>query len=76
MVAVEVVVKEDMRVDEEVGDLMMTGGLLGEMTEEEGVTGEETVEVVTEMTIEEGSAVTGMVEAVVVTRTSTTPTSG
>ena len=78
MVAVEVVVKEDMRVDEEVGDLMMTGGLLGEMTEEEGVTGEETVEVVTEMTIEEGSAVTGMVEAaaVAVTRTSTTLTSG
>ena len=42
MVAVEVVVEEDMRVDEEVGDLMMTGDLLGEMTEEEGVTGEET----------------------------------
>ena len=42
MVAVEVVVEEDMRVDEEVGDLMMTGGPLGEMTEEEGVTGEET----------------------------------
>ena len=35
-------------------------------------------EVVTEMTIEEGSVVTGMVEAAVVavTRTSTTPTSG
>ena len=74
MVAVEVVVEEDMRVDEEVGDLMMTGDLLGEMTEEEGVMGEETEEVVTEMTIEEGSAVTGMVEAV--TRTSTTSTSG
>ena len=42
VVAVEVVVKEDMRVDEEVGDLMMTGDLLGEMTEEEGVMGEET----------------------------------
>ena len=42
VVAVEVVVEEDMRVDEEVGDLMMTGDLLGEMTEEEGVTGEET----------------------------------
>lgn len=78
MVAVEAVVEEDMRVDEEVGDLMMTGDLLGEMTEEEGVTGEETEEVVTEMTIVEGSVVTGMVEAaaVAVTRTSTTPTSG
>ena len=60
MVAVEVVVEEDMRVDEEVGDLMMTGGLLGEMTEEgEGVMVAE-MEVVTETTIEEESAVTGM----------------